>query len=90
MNKITDAEIEKALECCFNRDFEDCEECPLKSELDEIFSCMSTKQKLILDYIKRLKAENKSLKEALSDLKREMSYMARPNTIGDRHEMGCW
>ena len=36
------------------------------------------------------RAENESLKEALKDLKKEMSYMSSPNTIGDRHEMGCW
>lgn len=33
--------------------------------------------------IERLKAEN-------AKLKHEMSYMTRPNTIGDTHEMGAW
>lgn len=38
----------------------------------------------------RQKAEIESLKDAIKDLRREMSYMVNPNTIGDRHEMGCW
>jgi FtsZ-binding cell division protein ZapB len=38
----------------------------------------------------KLKAENESLKEAIKDLRHEMSYMTSPNTIGDRHEMGAW
>ena len=39
---------------------------------------------------KELQSENESLKEAIKELRREMSYMSSPNTIGDRHEMGCW
>lgn len=38
----------------------------------------------------KIKAENKALKEEVSKLRLEMSYMHNPNTIGDRHEMGCW
>lgn len=42
------------------------------------------------DLIKRKDAEIERLKEKVSRLKHEMSYMKSPNTIGDRHEMGCW
>lgn len=66
MCKLTDIEIEKALECCFNRDFEDCKECPLENEFDELFSCMNTRNRLTLDYINRLKAENERL-QAVAD-----------------------
>ena len=82
MNK-TDAEIEKALECCSSDNFSKCEECPLKSELDEIFSCMSTKQKLILDYINRLKAKAKEQQEEIERLKAVAD--AELDTI---HDMG--
>ena len=34
--------------------------------------------------------DNKKLEEEINKLKLEMSYMHNPNTIGDRHEMGCW
>ncbi len=40
--------------------------------------------------INRLQAENDGLKAKIDKLKLEMSYMSSPNTIGDRHEMGCW
>ena len=60
-NKLTDNEITKVLECCFSGGFEKCEDCPLKNKRDAIFSCMPIKQKLILDLIKRLKAENDDL-----------------------------
>lgn len=37
-----------------------------------------------------MKAENESLKQEVSKLKHEMSYMINPCTIGDSHEMGSW
>ena len=40
--------------------------------------------------VKKLKAENNRLKDENRKLQNEMSYMRRPDTIGDRHEMGCW
>jgi hypothetical protein len=40
--------------------------------------------------VQKMKAENKALKEEIRKLRLEMSYMHNPNTIGDRHEMGCW
>ena len=40
--------------------------------------------------VRKMKAENKALKEEVKKLRLEMSYMHNPNTIGDRHEMGCW
>jgi cell division protein FtsB len=43
-----------------------------------------------LDLINRQKAENERLTKENTKLKHEMSYMIRPNTIGDTHEMGAW
>lgn len=44
----------------------------------------------LLDLISRQKTEIESLQAEIKKLKRDMSYMSNPNTIGDRHEMGCW
>lgn len=49
-----------------------------------------TMREKTLQIVEKQQAEIESLKDALKDLKREMSYMSSPNTIGDRHEMGCW
>lgn len=54
---MTDNEIIKALECCFSDNFGECEYCPLKNELDEVFTCMRSKQKLAIDLLKRKDAE---------------------------------
>jgi hypothetical protein len=43
-----------------------------------------------LDLINRQKAEIERLQIEVSKLKKEMSYMINPNTIGDKYEMGCW
>lgn len=40
--------------------------------------------------VAKLKAENERLKDENRKLRNEMSYMSNHNTIGDRHEMGCW
>lgn len=40
--------------------------------------------------VAKMKAENKRLKEENQKLRIEMSYMSKPGTIGDSHEMGCW
>jgi hypothetical protein len=40
--------------------------------------------------VAKLKAENERIKDENRKLRNEMSYMSNPNTIGDRHEMGCW
>lgn len=40
--------------------------------------------------INRQKTEIERLQAEIKKLKRDMSYMSNPNTIGDRHEMGCW
>lgn len=40
--------------------------------------------------VAQMKAENKKLKEENRKLKLEMSYMVKPNTIGETHEMGAW
>lgn len=43
-----------------------------------------------LDLINRKKAEIERLKAENQKLKRDMSYMSSPNTIGNVQEMGCW
>lgn len=55
-------------------------------EIDILIS----KKDMLQDENSELMAEVESLKEALKDLKIQMSYMVNPNSIGDRHEMGCW
>ena len=40
--------------------------------------------------INRQKTEIERLQAETKKLKRDISYMSNPNTIGDRHEMGCW
>lgn len=50
-----------------------------------LINAQETLQKTIVEQkeeIERLEAEKRKLKN-------EMSYMSSPNTIGDRHEMGC-
>ena len=56
------------------------------TEIDILISKKDTLQ----DENSELTAEVESLKEALKNLKIQMSYMVNPNSIGDRHEMGCW
>jgi hypothetical protein len=53
-------------------------------------SALKLKNDEFLKSNEKAKAEIESLKEALKDLKREMSYMTNPNIIGNRNEMGCW
>ena len=62
---MTDNEIIKALELCFSAGFKQCEECPLKSQQDEMFTCIKIKQKNALDLINRQKAEIEKLQKAI-------------------------
>lgn len=58
----------------------------LQDEREALINGQETLQKTIVEQkaeIERLEAEKRKLKN-------EMSYMSSPNTIGDRHEMGCW
>lgn len=56
---MTDEQIVKALELCFSEDFGKCEECPLKNQKDEVFTCIKSKQIFALDLINKQKAELK-------------------------------
>ena len=53
-------------------------------------SCFESENDKIsaLEENKKLKEEINSLKKKLSDTKLEMSYMTKPNAIGDRNDMG--
>lgn len=58
----------------------------LQDEKKALINGQETLHKTIVEQkaeIERLEAEKRKLKT-------EMSYMSSPNTIGDRHEMGCW
>ena len=94
--KFTDEEIINiAKDCCSENP--QCFRCPFDEDTITADECMG---KLVEELQHKLsscnsenaelKAEIESLKEALKDLKREMSYMSNPNTIGFRQEMGCW
>ena len=65
---MNDNEIIKALECCFSDNFGECEYCPLKNELDEVFTCMRSKQKLAIDLLKRKDAEIERLTTMHSEM----------------------
>ena len=56
-DKLTDAEIVKALECCIIKS--SCEGCPLKKDISK---CLETACKSALDLINRLQAEKEVLK----------------------------
>lgn len=60
MHKMTDKEIEKALELCKDRG--GCEECPYHEFVLGKRKCMDRLQGDALDYINRLKIRNEELK----------------------------
>lgn len=63
-NKLTDADIKKALECCINWKREgDCAKCPAY-ESKEL--CIKQIRILALDLINRLQAENERLKDRVN------------------------
>lgn len=85
---MTDNELIKALECCFEGTFKKCEECPLKSPEDELFHCLYLKQKLTLDLINRQKAEIERLnielqamRGAANSYKTEAAKLEKQNKI---------
>ena len=62
-DKLTDLEIVKALECCSKPVSENCKECPLCST-----DCMEVDiEKLALDLINRLQAENERLDRTVKE-----------------------
>lgn len=65
MNKLTDEEIVKALECCIDCK---CKECPCYKNIDGEMRCTEIDEEQILDLIKRQKAEIKLLTEKLEAL----------------------
>ena len=92
---MKDNDIIKALECSVEhneRKNASCDGCPL----EKIFphcnrECSEdTLDVMCLALINRQKAEIERLETENAKLKHEMSYMKRPNTIGDTHEMGAW
>ena len=82
---MTDNEIIKALECCIA---DKCMECPLR-KIPKVKGCMN-RLSFALDLIKRQQAEIERLRDENNKLKLDMSYMIKPNTIGNVHEMGAW
>lgn len=70
------AEIEKLQEVIFKK--------------EDLMQILHTQHQLEHDEFVASKAEIERLKAENAKLKHEMSYMIRPNTIGDTHEMGAW
>ena len=62
MNKLTDNEIVKALECCIDCK---CKECPCYKNIEGEKRCTEIDEEEILDLINRLKAQKKELDEKL-------------------------
>lgn len=81
---MNDADIIKSLKQCAAGG--SCRHCPLEEEV----GCRQKAIAYALDLIKRQKEEIERMEKEISRLKLEMSYMSKPNTIGDSHEMGCW
>lgn len=64
-NKLTDAEIKKALECCSTyHDVSSCKNCPLDGKCEP-----NVLEQYALDLINRYEAENESLKAEVERLK---------------------
>lgn len=74
---MNDNDIIKALRQCAAGG--SCRHCPLEEEV----GC----RRKVLAYAK---AEIERLKNENAKLRHEMSYMKKPDTIGDIHEMGAW
>ena len=60
------------------------------SKKDIEIDILIRKKEDLSDEVSDLRAEVERLQTENKKLKRDMSYMSSPNTIGDRHEMGCW
>ena len=81
-------DVVKALEICASPPGEyRCIECPL---YDTEGNCKISLTICCLNTINQLQKDVADKNEEINKLKREMSYMVSPNTIGNRHEMGCW
>lgn len=82
-------DIVTALECCINE--ATCVNCPFKSEDGDGCRYSATDiYVIVLDYIKHLNKVIERLQKERDQLKLELSYTPKPNTIGDSHEMGSW
>lgn len=92
---MEDIVITKGLEHCSSNG--ECKKCPTSRHRGKNGYCVNGLMKDALDLINRLKAkndclkaENAELKHENAELRSEISYMKKPNTIGDTHEMGAW
>lgn len=81
---MNDNDIIKALECCVISN--GCPDCLMLGERN----CMRKKDAYSICLINRQRAEIERLKNENAKLRHEMSYMKKPDTIGDIHEMGAW
>lgn len=78
---------------CRDCEFEIQQNEKLKAEIEKKnteIDILIEKKDTLQDENSELMAEVERVKEEIKDLKREMSYAVYPNTIGDKHEMGCW
>lgn len=68
-NKLTDAEVKKALECCSTyHDVSSCKNCPLDGKCEP-----NMLEQYALDLINRQEEENESLKAEIQELKTEIN-----------------
>ena len=84
---MTNQEIIKALEW-LKGDNVPCASCAYHQH--GFSMCWRTAVQDAIDLITRQQAEIERLKEENQKLRLEMSYMSGNNSIGDKHEMGCW
>lgn len=61
--KMTEKEVIKALECCLDDAWEDCDKCPLEKFPDDYIGCRKNLMKVTIDFINRQKAEIEQLKK---------------------------
>lgn len=81
-------DVIKALEVCLSPPSTyKCVGCPLH---DTEGNCLTALKITSLNTIKNIWKKNQELTAEIKRLKNEMSYMVNPNTVGDKHEMGCW
>lgn len=88
MKTVTDREIIKAFKKCNLSNEISCEGCAFMQYSQDC--CIDELSKSVLELIDRQAKKINKLKSERDKLKLEMSYMVNPNSIGDRHEMGCW
>lgn len=69
---MTEKEVIKALECCLNDAWEDCDKCPLEKFPDDYIGCRKNLMKVTIDFINRQKAEIEQLKKEKEEMHQDV------------------